>query len=67
MIHDWIYTARHGIVDGANDPRYADVMNVTFDESALILAEVVKTLVVSKQVPKNEFAFSPSVTLSIAL
>jgi hypothetical protein len=33
------------------------VKNVTFDESAMILAEVIKTLVETRKVPKNEFAF----------
>lgn len=56
MIHDWIFTARHCIVDGLKDSRYDDVAKIKFNESALILAEVIKTLVVAKQVPKNDFA-----------
>jgi len=56
VIHDWIFYGHHCIVDGLNDGRFNDVKDVTFDESALILAEVIKTLVDYGQVSENVFA-----------
>jgi hypothetical protein len=56
IIHDWIFYGRHCFVD-PDDPRYEDARRfadvngingsrpITFDESAHILAEVIKTLI----------------------
>jgi hypothetical protein len=57
MIHDWIFAGHHCVVDGMNDGRFDDVKDITFDESALILAEVIKTLIETHTVPKNDAAF----------
>lgn len=57
MIHDWIFIGRHCLVDGIDTGRFADLRDVTFDDSAIILAEVVKTLIETRRVPRNEFAF----------
>jgi hypothetical protein len=57
MVHDWIFVGRHCIVDGINTSRFENVKDVTFDESALILAEIIKTLIETNKVPKNQFAF----------
>jgi hypothetical protein len=56
VIHDWIFYGHHCVVDGRNDGRFNDVKDITFDESALILAQVIKTLVDHGQVPENAFA-----------
>jgi hypothetical protein len=58
MIHDWIFVGHHCVVDGKNDGRFNDVKDVEFHESATILAEVIKTLIESKQVPRHDLAFS---------
>jgi hypothetical protein len=61
IVHDWIFYGRHCYVDPApahyNDVARFDDVNgkagskpITFDESALILAEVIKTLVDHKQI-----------------
>jgi hypothetical protein len=57
MIHDWIFVGRHCLVDDIDTARFQSLKNISFDESALILAEVIKTLIETKKVPKNEFAF----------
>lgn len=67
IIHDWIFYGRHCYVDPADakydDPkRFADVNGfngsrpISFDESALILAQVIKTLVDRGQVNAWNFA-----------
>jgi hypothetical protein len=61
VIHDWIFYARHCEVDRAvTDPdyndavRFRDVDGITFDESAEVLAEVIRTIVDNGQVkPEN--------------
>ena len=56
MVHDWLYVARHCLVDGDPDPRFTPVANVDFDESAKILAEAIKALMASRQVQSNDIA-----------
>lgn len=46
IIHDWLFEAHH-----CNIPEYRDV---TFDRSAGILAEGIKTLMVTNSAPKDE-------------
>jgi hypothetical protein len=67
IVHDWIFYGRHCYVDPApkeyNDVARFDDVNgkdgskpITFDESALILAEVIKTLVDHGQVREQALA-----------
>lgn len=58
MIHDWLFTARHCLVDGATDSRYMQVSNVSFAESAEILGEAINGLVAARQVQPNDLAGS---------
>jgi hypothetical protein len=46
IIHDWLFEAHH-----CNVPEYRDI---TFDRSASILAEGIKTLMVTNMAPKDE-------------
>jgi hypothetical protein len=81
IIHDWIFYGRHCYVDPAA-PEYDDVARfddvngrngskpITFDESALILAEVIRTLVDHGLVREHTFAaelISSAVDSPIAL
>ncbi|WP_133123879.1 hypothetical protein [Phyllobacterium zundukense] len=56
MIHDWIFTARHCIVDGENNPRFDQVRDVTFDDSSEILGEAIRGLVEAERVQPNDVA-----------
>ena len=56
MIHDWLFVARHCLVDGDPDPRYRSLATVTFDQSAEILGEAIQGLVTSNRVKRNDLA-----------
>ncbi|WP_105437925.1 hypothetical protein [Neorhizobium sp. T25_13] len=56
MIHDWVFEARHCLVDGASDARFSNLRNVDFDESAKILGEAIKTLIRENKVDRNDLA-----------
>ena len=56
MIHDWMFVARHCIVDGRNDERFSQVRDVNFDDSAAILGELIKALVYAERVDPNDVA-----------
>lgn len=58
MIHDWLFVARHCIVDGSNDKRFDEVRNVNFNDSAKILGEAIRTLVKEQRVDPNDVAAS---------
>ncbi|MGL4636473.1 MAG: hypothetical protein ACRCWF_10860 [Beijerinckiaceae bacterium] len=58
MVHDWLFTARHCLIDGATNPEYQQLRNVTFSDSAEILGEAIRTLVAEKKVKKDDFAGS---------
>ena len=64
MVHDWIFVVRHCIVDGRDDPKFATYRDMTFDESASILGEAIKTLVATGHVRKDDFAAS-SITWAV--
>jgi hypothetical protein len=69
VIHDWIFASRACILAGKDGPQYNGIRDITFDESALILAEAIKTLVDYGQVRNNPFAanaISNAVDSSIA-
>ena len=55
-IHDWIFFARHCRIDGKDGPWFDDVRNISLDDAAFILAEVIKTLIDYGQVRNNAFA-----------
>ncbi|RCW86156.1 hypothetical protein [Phyllobacterium bourgognense] len=56
MIHDWIFTARHCIVDGEDNARFDQVRGVTFRDSAEILGEAIHALIAEKRVQSNDLA-----------
>lgn len=56
MIHDWMFVARHCIVDGSSDKRFQQVQDVDFDQSAAILGEAIKALVDADRVDPNDVA-----------
>ncbi len=56
MIHDWLFTARHCLVDGENIERFKDLQGVDFDQSALILGEAIQTLIADRKVQRGDLA-----------
>lgn len=56
MIHDWLFKARHCLVDGADDEAFAPLHSVSFDDSAIILGEAIKTLIAERRVQENDLA-----------
>lgn len=56
MIHDWMFTAHHCIVDGENDKRFDQVRNVSFEDSAKILGEAIQGMVKANKVQRNDVA-----------
>jgi hypothetical protein len=62
MIHDWLFVARHCIVDKKDDGRFKDVSNVDFPNSVEILGEAIKALIASNQVKKDDVAASAITT-----
>lgn len=56
MVHDWLYTARHCLRDGTPTPSEQKVADITFEQSAVILASAIKTLIETRRVKKNDFA-----------
>jgi predicted regulator of Ras-like GTPase activity (Roadblock/LC7/MglB family) len=53
-MHDFV--GRHCLVDGEPSPRFDQIRDVDFDDSATILAEAIQALVVSDQVKRNDVA-----------
>lgn len=58
MIHDWLFVARHCIVDRVDDSRYTALREVDFEMSAQILGEAIQTLVDTNRVQRNDIAGS---------
>jgi hypothetical protein len=58
MIHDWLFVARRCITDGSATAEERKMEALTFDESALVLAEVIETLVQTRRVIRNDVAAS---------
>jgi hypothetical protein len=65
MIHDWMFVARHCIVDGVNDERFNALRDVDFEMSAQILGEAIHTLVETNRVQRNDIAES-AITSAVA-
>ncbi|MFV1445657.1 MULTISPECIES: hypothetical protein [unclassified Phaeobacter] len=58
MIHDWLFIAHHCLVDGVPTEEEAKMSDLTFRDSAVIIAESIKALQVSGQVSRNDIAAS---------
>jgi hypothetical protein len=58
MIHDWLFIARQCITDGIATTEERNVETLTFEDSALVLAEVIETLVQTRRVGRNDVAAS---------
>ncbi len=62
ILHDWIFAAHHCIMQGRPDPEdpieYDKVKRFTFDDSAALLAEVMKTLMANNRVRPNAEVFN---------
>ncbi|TCS50799.1 hypothetical protein EDD52_1443 [Primorskyibacter sedentarius] len=56
MVHDWLFVARHCLTDGKANHEERKIEGMEFQESAEIIAEAIKTLVVSGKVQKNDVA-----------
>lgn len=56
MIHDWLFVARHCIVDGMATPEHEKLRHVDFDDQSAIMAEAIRGLVKSGKVRRNDFA-----------
>ncbi len=56
MIHDWLFTARHCLVDGSSDKKYDQVRDIDFDEFAKILNEAISALINQRLVKRNDLA-----------
>jgi len=55
MVHDWLFTAHHCLMDGKTDRIY-QVGNMEFDESGRVLGEAIQTLMAEKVVSENDVA-----------
>jgi hypothetical protein len=62
IMHEWIFAAHHCLVQGRPDPKepeeYEKVKRFTFDDSAELLAEVMKTLMVDQKVRTKPDVFN---------
>lgn len=56
MVHDWIFHARQCLNDGSKDPAHEAIETLTFQDSADIIAESIKTLVETGKVQPNDVA-----------
>lgn len=56
MVHDWLFTARKCLNDGAATPAEEAVRDMTFADSAEVAAEAIKTLIATGDVQPNDLA-----------
>jgi hypothetical protein len=56
MVHDWLFVARHCLTDGTPTDEERRVADLGFRDSAVIIAEAIKTLVESGRVARNDAA-----------
>jgi hypothetical protein len=54
MVHDWLFIAKNCNTDGKAEGREVEIAEMTFPESADIMAEAIKTLVEEKRVKPND-------------
>ena len=59
MVHDWLFVARHCITDNDARPEELPVAKMSFQESAEVIGEAIKTLIAAGKVQGNDVA--PSV------
>lgn len=58
MVHDWLFIANHCVIDGMATEEQMKVEGMMFKESAIVIAEVIKSLQISGQVATNDIAAS---------
>lgn len=58
MVHDWLFIANHCVVDGMATDEQMKIEGMMFNESAVVIAEVIKALQTSGQVAPNDIAAS---------
>jgi hypothetical protein len=63
MVHDWLFVARKCLNDGQATETEMQMAGVSFQDSAVIAAEAIKTLIASKKVTPNDVA--PGVISSV--
>lgn len=56
MVHDWIFVARHCLTDGTPTEREKTIETMTFQESAEVIAEAIKSLIAAGRVRRNDVA-----------
>lgn len=56
MVHDWLFAARQCLNDGVRRPEYLQIEQMTFQQSAEIIAEAIKALEVSGKVRKRDIS-----------
>lgn len=56
MVHDWLFVAKRCHTDGMADANEAQVSNMSFIESAEVIAEAIKTLIAERRVSENDVA-----------
>ncbi|MGD1926589.1 MAG: hypothetical protein ACFB03_20765 [Paracoccaceae bacterium] len=56
MIHDWLFVAKKCFTDGAATPDEVSIGRMDFIESAEVLGEAIKGLIVAKRVKPNDVA-----------
>jgi hypothetical protein len=56
MVHDWLFKAHRCVTDGMADANEQTVAGLSFQDSAAILAEAIKTLIAENKVRADDIA-----------
>ncbi len=64
MVHDWLFVARQCLNDKVSRPEYEALRPLTFDDSAQIAADAIRTLIETHRVGSNDVSAS-LVTLAV--
>lgn len=56
MIHDWLFVAKNCVTDGMATPEQLKVEEMSFETSAVVIAEAIKALREAGQVAENDVA-----------
>ncbi len=56
MVHDWLFQAKHCLTDGKANAAEQAIARMSFQESAEVLAEAIKTLIAERRVAPNDVA-----------